>query len=131
MRHDESELQQACYRWFSLQYREYYGLLFAVPNGAKVSQSQARILRSEGLTSGVADMILLVPRHGYHGLMIEFKTANGKQSDTQKRFQDAVEKQGYLYTIVRSCTAFMDLINAYIGPVESDADIMKRLIAVK
>lgn len=127
MIHEESKLQSACYRWFNLQYREYYGLAFSVPNGAKVSQSQARVLRAEGLTSGVADMILLMPRHGYHGLMIEFKTAKGRQSDTQKHFQRMVESQGYLYCIVRSCVGFMDLINAYVGE-GSDSDNLNNII---
>lgn len=114
MKHDESQLQQACYRWFSYQYSEFHGLLFAVPNGAKVSMSQARILRSEGLTSGVSDMLLLLPRKGYHGLCIEFKTEKGRQSDTQKQFQSMVESQGYLYVIVRSFPSFMQLIDDYV-----------------
>lgn len=76
--------------------------------------SQARILRSEGLTSGVSDMLLLLPRKGYHGLCIEFKTEKGRQSDTQKQFQSMVESQGYLYVIVRSFPSFMQLIDDYV-----------------
>lgn len=127
MIHEESRLQSACYRWFNMQYREFYGLAFSVPNGAKVSQSQARVLRAEGLTSGVADMIVLIPRHGYHGLMVEFKTTKGVQSQTQKHFQAMVESQGYLYCIVRSCVAFMDLINTYIGGKE-DSGVLEDII---
>lgn len=128
MRHNESSTQIACYKWFSIQYPSYRGLLFSVPNGARVSRSQAMVLRAEGLTSGVSDMILLVPRHGYHGLMIEMKTATGRQSDSQKQFQVAVEKQGYLYCIVRSCQQFMILVNAYLGEYVSDKEELRKMI---
>lgn len=114
MIHRESDIQKSCFKWFKIQYREYDKLLFSIPNGAHVSDVQRRILMAEGMVSGVSDMMLLLPRHGYHGLMIEFKTDKGRQSENQKAFQEAVERQGYLYCIVRSCTQFIDVINAYI-----------------
>lgn len=114
MKHVESHIQQACVRWFSLQWREYSPLLYAVPNGARTSESQARILKAEGMKAGVADLILSIPSKGYHGMFIEMKTPKGRQSDTQKTFQKAVEAQGYKYIIVRSFEDFRKEVNAYL-----------------
>ena len=70
MRHEESHLQQACVRWFRLQYPQHAQLLIAVPNGVRTSATQGRILKAEGMLAGVADLLLLLPRHGYGCLCI-------------------------------------------------------------
>lgn len=101
--------------WFKLQYPEYYGLLFAVPNGAHVSNSQRKILTAEGMISGVSDMILLMAREGYHGLMLELKVGRNTQSDHQKRWEKMVEAQGYLYRVIRSFDHFKETVDTYIG----------------
>lgn len=117
MRHIESKIQQTCVLWFRYQWREYTPLLWAVPNGARTSVTQARILKAEGMRAGVADLVLSVPAKGYHGLFIEMKTPQGRQSDTQKAFQKAVETQGYKYIIVRSFDCFKGEINDYLSSV--------------
>ena len=77
--HIESEMQRSCKRWFDLQYPKLSCLLFAVPNGGARNSREAAIMKAEGVTAGVADMILLIPRHGYGCLCIEFKTKKGSQ----------------------------------------------------
>lgn len=47
---------------------------FAVPNGGARNKREAGILKGEGVTAGVADMILLKPSGGFASLCIEFKT---------------------------------------------------------
>lgn len=115
--HQESRLQAACVAWFRLQYPEYYHNFYSVPNGAHTSKSQAIFLKQEGMVAGVADLILDVPRRGYHGLRIEMKTHSkgSKQRDTQVAFQKAMEKQGYAYVICRSLEEFMGVIKSYLG----------------
>lgn len=127
MRHAESRLQEACVRLFRLEHRERAGLLFAVPNGARVGQAQARILKAEGMLSGVSDLILMVPASGYHALCIEMKMEEeiwkgGKRTLTrtyqrpeQRAFQAAVTAQGYAYEVVRSVDEFRALTSAYLG----------------
>ena len=73
MRHAESDLQQACVSWFRWQYPRYAKLLFAVPNGGQRSAVEAKIMSGEGVMPGVADVLLLLPSNGYHGLCMEFK----------------------------------------------------------
>lgn len=127
MREEEHNIQCACVRWFNLQWPEYRGLLFAVPNGSYRSKATAGKLKAEGVVAGVADLILLVPRYRdkmtednpvvidiTHGLCIEMKTAKGGQSPEQKEWQVKVEKMGYKYSVCRSLDEFMAVVNGYL-----------------
>jgi hypothetical protein len=116
MNHLEETLQIACVRWFRLQYRQYDGLLFHVPNGGVRSKREAAIFKAEGVTAGVADLLLLVPSKGYHGLAIEMKTEKGRQSPEQKQWQKKAEQQGYRYAVCRSLDDFMATVNDYLKP---------------
>ena len=78
MRHRESDLQIACVRWFTMQYPQYRGLLFAVPNGGSRNRIEAARMKAEGTVAGVSDLILLVPRGHFGALCIELKTENGQ-----------------------------------------------------
>ncbi|MCI2145823.1 MAG: VRR-NUC domain-containing protein [Bacteroidales bacterium] len=113
--HIESNLQQACVTWFRLQYRQYATLLYAVPNGGSRNKLEAVHMKREGIVSGVSDLNLDVARQGYHGLRIEMKTKVGRQSENQKDWQEAIERQGYLYVVCRSFEQFMTTINNYLG----------------
>lgn len=114
MRHLESKLQQSCVRWFRLQYSSVKELLFAVPNGGARGKIEASIMKSEGVTAGVADLILLIPRKGYGSLCIEMKTDKGTQRDTQKVWQEQAERHGNKYVICRSLEDFMTQITEYL-----------------
>ena len=125
-RQDEHNLQVACVRWFNLQYPQYRGLLFAVPNGSYRNLVTAAKLKAEGVTPGVADLLLLVPgfgiselKDGYlakecHALCIEMKTKRGYQSQAQKEWQKKVEEYGYKYAVCRSVEEFIKEINYYL-----------------
>lgn len=114
MRHNESNIQINCVRWFRFVHPDLAPLLFAVPNGGARSRVTGAILKAEGVTAGVADLLLLVPRGPYHALCIEMKTEKGRQRDSQKSWQEAVEGQGYRYIVVRSFEEFTAQINAYL-----------------
>lgn len=114
MRHIESNIQRNCVRWFRLQYRDLEKLLFAVPNGGGRSKIEAGILKAEGVTPGVADLILFVPNKAFHGLCIEMKASDGRQSASQKEWQQAAEEQGYKYVICRSVEDFICEIKNYL-----------------
>lgn len=115
MRHIEDNLQRSCVQWFSLQWREYAGLLHHSPNGGKRNAIEAAKFKAMGVRAGFPDLILCVARHGYHGLFIELKTAKGRQSDNQKYYEYVLEEQGYRYEVVRSLEDFRNLINEYLS----------------
>lgn len=114
MIHQESRTQIVCVRWFRLQFPKLALLLFSVPNGGARRRVEGAILKAEGSTAGVSDLLLLYPSKGYHGLCIEMKTPKGKQQPSQKRWQLEVENAGYKYVICRSFDDFMTEINSYL-----------------
>ena len=116
MRHIESDIQKAFVKWFRLQYPQYALNLMSVPNGDVRRKSEAAIMKAEGMTAGAADLLLLVPRGGFGALGIEFKTQAkySRQSDAQKRWQQAFERAGNKYTIVRTFEEAVVIANNYL-----------------
>jgi hypothetical protein len=115
MRHLESQIQRDCIQWFRLQYPRLRLNIFAVGNGGYRTPIEAAIMRGEGVTAGVADVLLMHPTSQYHALCIEFKTQKGRQSEPQKSWQSAVEQSGYKYIVVRSLKEFIEQIRAYFA----------------
>lgn len=115
MRHLESQLQQSCVNFFRYQYPRVGRLLFAVPNGGARNRNEARIMKGEGVTAGVADLILLVPKGKYASLCIELKTENEKQTELQKSWQELTESAGNKYVICRNLHQFMTEIKIYMA----------------
>ena len=114
MRHEEDKLQQSCIRWFDYQHPKLSLLLHHSPNGGLRSKVTGAILKSEGALAGVADLFLSVPNRFYHGLYIEMKKPKGRQQESQKLFQQAVEAQGYKYALCYSLDEFITIINEYL-----------------
>lgn len=117
MKHLEENIQIACVRWFEYQYPQFRLLLHHSPNGGFRNAREAARFKAMGTRAGFADLLLLVPRGGYHGLAIEMKTEekSSKQSTAQKAWQKAVEEQGYKYQVCRGFDDFMELTNGYIS----------------
>ena len=115
-RHQESTLQRTCVAWFRAQYPEHALMLFAVPNGGGRSRIEGAIMKGEGVTAGVADLILLEARGGYGSLCIEMKTRDkaSKQRPSQKAWQEAAEKAGNKYAVIRTFEAFRELVTDYM-----------------
>ncbi|MEG2371102.1 MAG: VRR-NUC domain-containing protein, partial [Alistipes sp.] len=116
MTHEESRLQAACVRWFRMQHHSMGSLLFAVPNGGARGKVEACILKSEGVTAGVADLILLIGRGCYNALCIEMKTEakTSRQSPAQKAWQTNAEIFGSRYVVCRTLDEFMHEITEYL-----------------
>lgn len=112
--HEESRIQQACVRWFRLQYPRLARLLIAVPNGGGRSKVEAAIMKGEGVTAGVSDLLLLVPSGECPYLCIEMKTRKGRQSPAQREWQVEVERAGGRYVLCRSLEEFMNVVNTYL-----------------
>lgn len=116
----EHGLQCRCVRWLRLQYPKLRPLLFAIPNGGLRSKATAGRLKGEGVVAGVADMMLAVPSHPWHGLFIEMKTEEdgSRQSLAQREWQTAVEAAGYRYVVCRSLDGFMLSVNEYLKTIK-------------
>lgn len=110
--HRESGLQRACMKWMRLQYPRL--MMFAVPNGGYRNSREAAIMVSEGIRTGVSDLILLKACGGWHGLCVEMKYGKGRQTVSQMEFERIVTEEGYLYRVVRSFEEFRELIDNYV-----------------
>lgn len=115
MRHEESKSQQAFVRWFRLAHPSLAYMLIAVPNGARTSATQGRILKAEGMLAGVADILLLVSRGGHGFLAIEFKTMKGRLSDAQRVWQRECEINGNKYVVVHSTKEAIAAVEEYLS----------------
>ena len=116
-RHDDEEhrIQCNCVRWFHLQYPTMKDILFAIPNGGSRNKGEAARMKGEGITTGVSDLIFLKSNRFYGALCIEMKKPAGRQSDTQKRWQQKTELNGNKYVICRSLEDFMREIKDYLS----------------
>lgn len=113
MKASEHAIQSAVFSWVLLKRNSdprYLGV-FSVPNGAHLARvknkrgewycPQINRLKAEGLTTGAPDIVCLVRRREWGGLVLEFKDAKGTQSDDQIKMQHALEMNGFAYQIVR------------------------------
>lgn len=121
--HPEADLQKRCVAWFKNNYPDIAANLFH-PNNEPYFGSRGRdraaidghLANLMGVTKGVADLILLVPSADgkFHGLCIEMKSARGVQRDSQKEWQQAVERVGYKYVIVKDYDKFTSIIREFL-----------------
>lgn len=118
----EANIQASAYTWFWNTYPQYRGMLFAVTNqndaSPLLSKKDQQIMgarrKALGVYAGVSDLVCLIPRGGYHGLMLECKTAVGRQSEVQRQWEQLMAGHGYLYCIFRSLEEFKTIIDEYL-----------------
>lgn len=110
----ESQIQKDCVKWFRSRYQEIEPLFFAVANGGARNAWTAKIMKDEGVRAGVADLILLIPRHGFACLCIEMKTPDGKQSDNQKVFEKMCKQYRNKYVVCHSLPEFQEVVMEYL-----------------
>jgi len=130
MKHKESDLQIRCVKWFRCQYPAYAKLLEHPHNeGNGFNRQQQSIANKEGVTKGVADLILHVPSFHpkgnniiLHSLAIEMKDVNGKQSPEQKTWQRLFEAAGGLYLIIRDYDRFVEEVTRWMLTVPQYID---------
>lgn len=112
---EEHRIQCACVRWFRYQYPCLRHNLIAVPNGGRRDKVTGARLKAEGVLEGVSDLILLKRTAEYGALLIEMKTAQGRQSESQKNWQQNISRDGYRYVVCRSLDDFMREVDSYLG----------------
>ena len=115
--HDE---QVRLFQWAELAAGRYPELreMFAVPNGGHRHKATAGKLRAEGVKAGVEDVMLLVPRGKYHGLLIEMKRADSHPSDTklaQVAWHRVHEARGYCVWVCRGFEEARRVVMDYLS----------------
>ena len=88
-------------------------LLFSSLNGIRLSFGLRAKAKAQGLEPGYPDLMLDVPRGGFHGLRIELKRVKGGAvSDDQKRVISMLQDQGYC---VEVCKGHVEAINTIVN----------------
>ena len=93
----ESWEQKQLIQWCRTDPRLQY--LFHIPNESVGGRGWLVRNRQMGVKSGVPDLMLPIPRNGYHGLFIEMKTVGGRLSEHQKKWIEALNQLGYLAVV--------------------------------
>ncbi len=98
--------------------------MFAIPNGAKAAYKrmpngrtfspEGQWLKQEGRKKGVPDIMLPVPRQGFHGLFIEMKFNKNKVSPDQRDFIDFLVQQEYSVAVCYTTEFAIQVITDYL-----------------
>lgn len=83
--------------------------VFAIPNGGSRNAIEGANLKKEGVMAGVADLEVMLS-DGKH-IYLELKTKIGKQSQSQKDFEDKCKELGHIYRLVRSIEDVENVLN--------------------
>lgn len=110
-------MQRMCVHWFRLQYPTVGKLLFAVPNGGARSRTESAIMKAEGVTAGVTDLILLLGRGGFNALCIEMKTTDRRSalSNAQIEWRSLAITNGNRHVVCRTFEEFQSEIRWYMA----------------
>lgn len=119
MKHLESAQQQQVVEWSKWAYKANpvrypnLDLLHCSLNGVKLSQTQAKIAKGQGMLSGVPDLFLPVPRQSFHGLYIEMKSEKGRVTENQEWFLSKTDGLGYKSVVCYSAKEAIKTIQDY------------------
>jgi len=78
--------------------------------------------RHMGYQPGTPDMMILVPRGGYHGLVIEMKSARGTATTGQRRTLAFLRTQGFACHV---CKGYAETVKTWLDYLERDTEIPK------
>ena len=117
---NENELQEQFFTWLTaIGVRDY---AFAIPNGMHVGGGLRRrsiyiaALKRQGLTPGVSDVFISLPRGKYHGLYLELKYGTNKMTAQQRAFQALMEAAGYAVGEARTLDQAKEIVGNYLKP---------------
>lgn len=124
-----SEHQEQCSlitwtAYASVTYPE-LNMIFAIPNGGKRNKVVAGKLKTEGVKSGVPDLMLPVARGDFHGLFIEMKRKDGTESANQKIWRERLLAENYQAIV---CYSWLEAKEAIIFYLNLQPHLIKRLI---
>ena len=119
MKHIESAYQTQVVEWSRWAFKAnparypHLEMLHCSLNGVKLSGTQAKIAKGQGMLSGVPDLFLPVPKNGFHGLFIEMKSEKGRLTDNQHWFLTNADSLGYKTAVCYSAKEAISAIQAY------------------
>lgn len=113
MRNLEHKLQVGCVNWFRYEFPDL--LIFAIPNGSKRNLITAQMLKAEGVTAGIPDLMIPIARNGFNGLFIEMKNGKaGRVTEAQQQMMEKLTFFGYKTEVAHSFEEFHHIVTNYL-----------------
>jgi hypothetical protein len=98
----EHDLQKSFFRWLSIEMQTNPNLYLchAIPNGGQRGDIEGAMLKAEGVTSGIPDIFIPIPKIDHNGLVsnglyIELKVKGNKPTEDQRAVLLMLQSQGY------------------------------------
>ena len=111
----EQQMQKAVVQYIDNAYPQIGSLCFHVPlELLRRENHTAGMFHALGARAGVADVVMLVPRGCYHGLVIELKVPPRRPTETQVHFLELARAQGYAACWSDSINTVLKLIDVYL-----------------
>ena len=138
----EDEIQQSLWAWLALVKADKGGLslqdfAYMVPNGTYLGggspKARARYiakLKSMGFRPGVSDIVLALPRHGYHGAYLELKKDPGSGwglREEQAEWLQRMWSVGYWVSVCRGFEQACEDVHRYLEGLDPRDAVQKRL----
>jgi hypothetical protein len=112
----EDLIQTNFFEWVFLQENVYpdLRLMHHIPNGGSRNIREAVKFKKMGVRKAIPDVFLPVPKGKYHGLYIEFKSADGEESTDQQHMRIALLNKGYFCVVCRESQNAIEITKKYL-----------------
>jgi len=111
----ERSMQKAVMEYVDKRYPQIGSLCFHVPLELLRRETHtAGMFHALGARAGVADVVMLVPRGAYHGLVVELKVPPRRPTDSQIHFLELARAEGYAACWCDSLNTVLRLIDVYL-----------------
>lgn len=92
-------------------------LVYHAANGGSRHPGEARKLKDMGVLPGVADLCFILSEG--RAAFIELKAGKGRQTPSQKAFQEAATGKGALYAVCRSLDEVLATLKGWAVPMRA------------
>lgn len=111
----ERQFQALVIEFIDKCYPQVGSLCFHVPlELLRREKHTAGMFHALGARAGVADIVMLVARGAYHGLLVELKVPPRRPTDTQVNFLECARREGYAACWSDSINTVLKLIDVYL-----------------
>lgn len=112
----ERAMQKAVMQYVDKAHSQVGSLCFHVPlELLRHDDNSAGMFHALGARAGVADVVMLVPRGAYHGLVIELKVPPRRPTESQCNFLELARANGYAACWSDSLNTVLRLIDVYLS----------------
>jgi len=110
----EADEQRLFFHLINCFHKDLRPYIWHTPNGGSRDVREAINLKKMGVLKGVWDVTVSIPRGGWAGMYIEFKSDTGKLTKEQKEFEERMS-QHYACFVARNAETALEVLKGYLG----------------